>query len=45
MLQVELIRRHPEHDPRWRTRRLAHGARVADGAVQADLVDPEPPPA
>jgi hypothetical protein len=42
-LQVQLMRRHAEHDPRRRRRRLANGAGVADSAIQSDLIDPETP--
>ena len=40
-LQVELMRRHAEHDARRRRGRVAHGAAVADGAVEPDLIDAE----
>ena len=40
-LQVELVRRHAEHDPRLRLGRVAHGAGVADRAIESDLIDPE----
>ena len=35
----------PEHDARRRRRRIAHGAGVADGAVQPDVIDADPPAA
>ena len=38
-LQVELMRRHPENDARDGVGRVAHAARVADGAVQSDVID------
>ena len=38
-LQVELMRRHAEHEPRRRRGRVAHRAAVADGAVEADVID------
>ena len=38
-LEIELVGRHPEHDARRRRGRVAHRAAVADGAVEADVID------
>ena len=43
--QIELLRGHSKHDARRRGRRIPHGARVAEAAVEPHLLDPEPPPA
>jgi hypothetical protein len=41
--EVELMRRHAEHDARLRRRRVADRSAVAERAVEPDLIDPEPP--
>src|SRR5205085_970890 len=43
-LQVETLRRHAEDDPRCRRRVIADGRGMADGAVEADLIDAQAPP-
>ena len=43
-LQVELLRRHAEDDAARRGWRVAHGAGVAERAVESDLLDAEAPP-
>ena len=43
-LQIELLRRHAEDDAARPAGRLAQGAGVAERAVEADLLDAEPPP-
>ena len=44
-LEVELVRRHAQHHARRRRGRVAHGAAVARGAVQPDMVHADAPAA
>jgi hypothetical protein len=43
-LQVELVGWHAQNDPRLRRWGVPNGAGVAHRAIQANLIDPEPPP-
>jgi hypothetical protein len=43
LLQIEAVGRHAEDEARLRRRRFAHRVGVADGAVEPDLIDAEPP--
>ena len=40
--EIELVRRHPEHDARRRGGGITDRAGMAQRAIEADLIDPEP---